>query len=189
MNKNNNNYKNKNNEKNKNNKPIDSILNNNPAVINDDGVYSEAVSTELKVEKSEQADVLKQDNIDETSKPFFVKKMPEIVINESEYANVEIQNFEDLEIKLNKNEARKKELNKKWFEITSRQFKILCENSKLTTKIFETDWEYSSEFDEFVASIIGKKSRPFAMKIKQNENEYSENEKELKRIEQELSNL
>jgi len=75
-----------------------------------------------------------------------------------------------------------KALNSEYFMLTKRQFELMRENAKLQTRIFKIDMEYNSGFDEFVASVIGKKSAPL-------ECQYSNNEKECERIEVKLKEI
>lgn len=125
------------------------------------------------------------DNAVEKSQPFFIKTMPVKQINCDNSSAID----EISEDALDEKKSRKKELNKKWLELTKRQFKLMLENTKLNFKILKIDMEYSSEFDDFVASIVGKKSVPLSAKVKKNEYEYSENEKKIKILEAEIEKL
>lgn len=80
-------------------------------------------------------------------------------------------------------------LNSEYFKLNKIQFGILRENVALQYRIFKIDMEYSSEFDEFVAGLIGKKTAPLARKIQDKEREYGAIEEKLKKIDGRLSEL
>lgn len=80
-------------------------------------------------------------------------------------------------------------LNSEYFKLTKRQFALMRENLNLSVKILETDMEYSSDFDEFVAGLIGKKSAPLERKHTSNESEYEDIEARLEKINSRIKEL
>lgn len=80
-------------------------------------------------------------------------------------------------------------LNSEYFKLTKIQFGILRENVALQFRICKIDMEYSSEFDDFVAGLIGKKTAPLERKRQENEREYEAIEEKLKKIDGRLSEL
>ena len=80
-------------------------------------------------------------------------------------------------------------LNSEYFKLTKIQFGILRENVALQYRICKIDMEYSSEFDEFVAGLIGKKSAPFERKRQEKEREYEAIEEKLKKIDGRIGEL
>jgi predicted RNase H-like nuclease (RuvC/YqgF family) len=80
-------------------------------------------------------------------------------------------------------------LNSEFFKLTKRQFEIMRENMNLQVAIFKIDWDYSSEFDDFISQFIGKKSASLERKHSANEREYETIEARLKSIESRISEL
>jgi len=80
-------------------------------------------------------------------------------------------------------------LNSEYFKLTKIQFGILRENVALQYRICKIDMEYSSEFDEFVAGLIGKKSAPLERKRQENEREYEAIEEKSKKIDGRIGEL